>query len=133
MRGWPPIQAALAFVIILLTGVPVWFVTRSSAVAPVRSAPPAEVRLVKVQITFSEPPESFAIRHLGEVVWQEENPSREISRELKLRWPVEGVDLQVFARWRDSVRWQAVRIRVVDEGDKTLWAQGELEDVVTFH
>ena len=126
----------IAFAVIAMAGIPLWRLTRGgSAVA---APPPVEAVAAQIplRLTFSIAPQSFAISHLGAVVWTEATPATEASKTVPLAYPKEGVDLQVKVVWPADAGEAAVRMRLTDpdgsEHDKTVWGRGEMEEVVTF-
>ena len=138
MKGSPLLRALIAFVCIALAGVPLWKLTRADATV----AAPARAEMasanVSLRLTFSAPPESFTISHLGKVVWTERSNGFHTtyeSHDLALPFPKEGVDLVVKVAWPGDAE-AAVRLRLTDpdgnEHDKTVWGRGETEEVVTF-
>ena len=136
MKGSPLIRALAAFLFIALAGVPLWKLTRANTAvaAPVQSAA-AEAK-VALRLTFSSPPRSFSIAHLGSIVWSDETQAADVTKTLTLAYPKEGVDLVVKVAWPAEAGDAAVRVRLTDpaggEHDKTVWGRGEIEEVVTF-
>ena len=138
MKGSPLLRAFVAFALIALAGVPLWKLTRADATV----AAPAQVEAgavpVSLRLTFSAVPESFAISHLGKVVWADGSNKSHTTYEsdkLALPFPKEGVDLVVKVAWPGDAEG-AVRLRLTDpdgnEHDKTIWGHGAMEEVVTF-
>ena len=139
MKGSPLLRAFVAFLLIALAGLPLWKLTRSdaAAVAPVRAV--AVAAKIGLRLTFSAVPESFAVSHLGKVVWADgAHPSHttDVSRDFALPFPKEGVDLAVKVKWAADAGEAAVRLRLTDPDgnahDKTVWGRDEMEEVVTF-
>ena len=138
MKGSPLLRALIAFVLIALAGLPLWKLTRTrSAIEDTVRAD--EVSLpVRLRLTFSAPPGSFAISHLGKVVWENKSHGSHTTHEsddLALAFPKEGVDLVVKVQWPGDTEG-ALRLRLTDpdgnEHDKTIWGRSEMEEVVTF-
>ena len=135
MKGSPLLRAMLAFLAIALAGVPLWKLTRAGDAV----AAPAHVEKaaanITIRLTFSIPPKSFSISHLGAVVWTQTSPGTDAANILALAFPKEGVDLQIKVAWPTDAA-AAARIRLSDpdgtEHDKTLWGRGDMEEVVTF-
>ena len=135
MKGSPLLRALLAFLAIAAMGVPLWKVTRagSAVAAPVQVE--AGVTQIALRLTFSVAPRSFAVVHLGKVVWASGTDRTDVTNAFALAYPKEGVDLQVKVAWPADAEG-AVRVRLTDpdgnEHDKTLWGRGEMEEMVTF-
>ena len=126
----------IAFAVIAMAGIPLWRLTRGgNAVAALPTAG-AVVAQIPMRLTFSVAPRSFAISHLGAVVWAEATPGTDGTKTVPLVYPKEGVDLQVKVAWPADAGEAAVRVRLTDpdgnEHDKTVWGRGEMEEVVTF-
>jgi hypothetical protein len=137
MRGSPLLRALLAFGLILLLGVPLARMTRPPAVsAPVvatKAEPPREVGLA---LTFTMLPKSVRVRHLGTEVWSVQPTEAEVEQTLTVPFPKEGVDLEFTAEFADDAPLAAMRVRLTDpegnEHERTCWAKGTIEEVLTF-
>ena len=125
----------LAFVLIALVGVPLWKLTRAGEAVAAQTQAEAAAAQIPMRLTFSTEPRSFAISHLGKVVWADGTQGTDATKTLALAYPKEGVDLQVKVAWSADAEG-AVRVRLTDpdgnEHDKTVWGRGEMEEVVTF-
>jgi hypothetical protein len=135
VTGSPLLRALLAFLAIASAGFPLWKLTRPNAsTAP----PPAAVALsvIPVALTFSEVPESCSILHLGKALWTQRMPALEVQETLQLEYPREGIDLEIQVTWPPAEKPAALRVRITDpdgnEHEKTLWARGEMDEVLTF-
>ena len=135
MKGSPLLRALLAFFAIGLTGVPLWKVTRVGSAVAAPANVEAAAAPIAIRLTFSVAPRSFAVSHLGQVVWADGTSGRDVTKTLALAYPNEGVDLQVKVAWPADVEG-AARVRLLDpdgnEHDTTVWGRGEMEEVVTF-
>ena len=138
MRGSPLLRALLVFLAILALGYPLRRLTNGAEESQV-AAPPgtgAPVREVELQLTFTTPPKSFAIRHLGKEIWSDRSGQTMVERKLMLPYPKEGVDLQFAADFPDDAPVAAVRLKLTDpDGDaheKTCWGTGQIIEVVTL-
>ena len=135
MKGSPLLRAMLAFVLIALVGVPLWKLTRAGEAVAAQTQAEAAAAQIPMRLTFSTEPRSFAISHLGKVVWADGTQGTDATKTLALAYPKEGVDLQVKVVWPPDAEG-AVRMRLTDpdgnEHDKTVWGRGEMEEVVTF-
>ena len=129
------LRALLAFLAIAAMGVPLWKVTRAGSAVAAPAKVEAAAAKVSLRLTFSVMPKSFAVSHLGKVVWADGTQGTDGTNTLALAYPKEGVDLQVKVAWPADEEG-AVRVRLTDpdgnEHDKTLWGRGEMEEVVTF-
>ena len=135
MKGSPLLRALLAFVAIALVGVPLWKITRAGSAAPAVLQKEAVVAQIPMRLTFSAAPRSFAVSHLGKVVWAGGTDGMDVTNAFALVYPKEGVDLQVKVAWPADAEG-AARVRLTDPDgnahDKTIWGRGEMEEVVTF-
>ena len=136
MKGSPLLRAVLAFVAIALAGLPLWKLTRAGEAVAAPAQADAAAAQIPMRLTFSNPPRSFAIAHLGAVIWTQGTPGTEVTKTVALAYPKEGVDLQVKVVWPTEAGDAALRLRLTDpegtEHDKTVWGRGEMEEVVTF-
>lgn len=138
MRGSPLIRGLLAFLFILLLGIPIWKLTGESAprlvAAPV-SVPPAQKATVGLRLSFTATPSTVKVLHLGQEIWSAMTPAQEVEQQLQLEYPEEGVDLQFDVEWpNDSL--SAIKVVLTDpEGnqhERSLWGQGSISEVLTF-
>ena len=136
MKGSPLIRAGIAFLFIALSGVPLWRLTRANTAVAAPAQTAAAAAKVALRLTFSSPPRSFSIAHLGSVVWKDGTQATDVTKTLTLAYPKEGVDLVVKVVWPADAGEAAVRVRLTDpdgnEHPKTVWGRGEMEEVVTF-
>ena len=135
MKGSPLLRALLAFFGIAAMGVPLWKVTRAGNAMAAPAKVEAVIAKIAMRLTFSVAPRSFAVVHLGKVVWASGTDRTDVTNAFALAYPKEGVDLQVKVAWPADAEG-AVRVRLTDpdgnEHDKTLWGRGEMEEMVTF-
>jgi hypothetical protein len=136
MRGSPLLRALCAFVLIALTGIPLWKLTRvNAAVAAPVQAEAANVE-VAMRLHFSAAPEKFEVLHLGKSVWTGTTRETEAAKTVRLAFPKEGVDLQFRVTWPANETDSALRVQLTDpdgnEHDRTVWGRGELDEVITF-
>ena len=135
MKGSPLLRALLAFFGIAAMGVPLWKVTRAGNAMAAPAKVEAVIAKIAIRLTFSVAPRSFAVVHLGKVVWASGTDRTDVTNAFALAYPKEGVDLQVKVAWPADAEG-AVRVRLTDpdgnEHDKTLWGRGEMEEMVTF-
>jgi len=134
MRGSPLIRALIAFVALLAFAPVIWQITsrESTQVA----APPAPAatgsKSVKMELTFTSPPQRVAVLHLGKEVWAKEMPAAYEEASLSLPWPQEGVELNFKLQWPEDAR-AAMRVRITEkdgaEQEQTVW---EADKVLTF-
>ena len=135
MKGSPLLRALIAFAFIALAGVPLWKLTTVDGAVAAPAQAEAGAVPVSLRLTFSAAPESFAISHLGKVVWADTSNKSDTTLDLALPFPKEGVDLVVKVAWPGD-KEGALRIRLTDpdgdEHDKTIWGRGKMEEVITF-
>lgn len=128
----------MAFVFIAALGWPLWHLTEPQEVAPAPHAtvPVEAAKAIRLQLTFTAPPRSFAIRHLDKEIWVEAAPTAEMEKEIPMTFPKAGVDLVFHIEWPESAPLAAARIRLTDpDGDiheQSLWGTGHVEEVLTF-
>lgn len=136
MKGSPLIRALIAFLFIALAGVPLWKLTRANTAVAAPAQTAAVEAKIALRLTFSNPPRSFSVAHLGSIVWSDATQAADVTKTLALAFPKEGVDLVVKVVWAADAGEAAVRVRLTDpdgnEHDKTVWGRGEMEEVVTF-
>ncbi len=127
-----------AFLAILSLGYPLHRLTsvaKSPAVSPPAQAT-AVAREITVQLTFTAPPKTFRLLHLGQAVWSEAAPALEMERKVPLVFPKEGIDLQFQAEFPEVTAPVALRVKLTDpdgnEREKSLWGNGSIDDVLTF-
>jgi hypothetical protein len=128
----------LAFLVILSLAYPLRRLTSAGPAAPAaaKPLPVAGMQEIGLQLTFTTPPKSLKILHLGQEVWNDASPKPELERKLQLAYPKEGVDLRIQAEYREAAPLAAVRVRLTDpQGvvhEKTLWGPGSIDEVLTF-
>jgi hypothetical protein len=137
MRG-SPLLRLLAVVIALLAVL--WPLRRltthrteaPSVAAPTAVAPESNVHLVLTSTSF---PFTFEVSHLGKTIWKGEATESSVTKDVKMVFPSEGIDLSVEAKWPGD-KQGAVKLDVTpDESDtmtKTLWGSGSVSGVLTF-
>ncbi len=135
MRGSPLIRALAALLLMLSLAFPLHRLLRAEATT---AAPVAKVEAPKalhLQVDFTTAPKSFRVLSLGKELWREGAPQLEVSREVTLAFPPDGVDLQFECNWPEEVRAAArVRLTAPDgaEHEKVIWGQGATTEVLTF-
>ena len=138
MRGSPLLRAAIAFLILLCLGFPLWRLTHAVEAprAEARGATPAPVKAIHLHLDFTALPKSFQVMHLGREVWSESAPALEMDRDLSLAYPDQGVDLQFHIEFPDNAPLAAMRAKLTDpagdDHEKSLWGRGPIDDVITF-
>lgn len=136
MRGSPLLRACLAFSILLALAWPLSRLTRTTVTAEPGTAPVAALtKEVRLQLTFTAPPERIAVLHLGEEVWSEASPSGEMVKTVKLAWPKEGVELDFRIDWPAGAP-AAARVVLTppdsEAHERTIWGSGPAQEVLTF-
>jgi hypothetical protein len=141
MRGSPLFRAVLVLGALLLLLLPLLRLTRgacTSASANIPSAGPiAEKMKVQFELLSSRVPFHFELRHLGKTIWQGESTEPEVKKEIEMEFPSEGVDLELEGGWRDGEQSAAaVKLTVIPRDglprDKSIWAQKDFDEVLTF-
>ena len=143
MRGRPFVQFLLVFLAFVMLGVPVWRLTRPTALTAADLPPPPEalLRPAEVELTltasFAPAPEEFHLQSLGHDLLTGRGPQAEWTDTWKTSLPPEGADLSLQARWPTTDAPAAVRvvIRFPDDRppmEKMFWAShGNLTELVT--
>jgi hypothetical protein len=89
-----------------------------------------------LQLTFTAPPKSFRVLHLGKSIWNEAAPSAEMERKMTMEFPKEGIDLKFEAEFPAGTARSAARLRLTDpdgnELEKSVWGAETIDEVVTF-
>jgi hypothetical protein len=138
VRGSPLLRALFAFCLIAALGWPLWHLTRPTEVeaGPVVAPPSVEAKAIGLQLTFTIPPKSFAVRYLEKDIWAESAPQASMEREIPLVFPEKGVDLVFHIEWPDDAPLAAARVRLTDPAgdthEKSVWGQGAVDEVLTF-
>lgn len=138
MRGSPLLRALLAFLLIASLGWPLWHLTHAAEIAttPEIATPDGSKKAIGLQLTFTQSPKSFTIRHLETDVWAEPAPQISMEREISMSFPDSGVDLVVHIEWPDGAPLAAARIRLTDPAgdvhEKSVWGLGTVDEALTF-
>jgi hypothetical protein len=138
VRGSPLLRALFAFLAILSLGYPLWRLTSADEAVAVAPPPPAPAtaREITLQLTFSAPPKNVRVLHLGQAIWSDAAPAAEMERKVQLIYPKEGIDLQFQAEFSAGAPHVALRVKLTDpdgnEGEKSLWGAGSIDEVLTF-
>ena len=139
MRGSPLLRALIAFFCILGLGYPIWKLTDQGApqipVAESGKNPAEPKSTIRLQLSFTAPPSSVKVRHLGQAIWEISSPGQEVEKEFSLEYPKEGVDLEFDVEWPGDAL-SAMRVVLIDpegtEHEKSMWGRGETSEVLTF-
>lgn len=136
MRGSPLLRALLAFLLIASSAYPLWRLTRPHVTAAPVVVAEASLTKITLRLTFSTPPASVAILHLGETLLARESPGRTIEEALQIEYPAEGVDLQFQVQWPSASNECALRVELSNRSgqrfDRTVWGSGEMLETLTF-
>jgi hypothetical protein len=136
MHGCPSIRAAMVFAIFVVLGLPVWSITHPKTVASPMESQKVEKQMLQLRLTFAHQPSSISVQHLGEVVWKETTPALNIEHALNIELPKEGVDFEIKAQWPTGTPATGVRVQLKTRSagtlEKTVWGEGELDEVITF-
>jgi hypothetical protein len=141
VRGSPLVRALIAFLGLLLTGFPIYRLTRSEGAAPqiekpaVDPANPGMRRGAQLQLTFTSKPAAMKVLYLGKEIWTEAAPSLEMERKVNFEFPREGVDLQFEVEW-PAEPLAAMRAVLIDSDGEahagSLFGKGSVSEVLTF-
>jgi hypothetical protein len=135
MRGSPLIQAALVIVGLLLLLFPLHSLTQRHATIATPAVAPRPAKRVQLSLRTTAPCR-FHILYLGQVVWEgtDDSTDKEITKDLDIDFPKEGIDLAVDVTWETKGLAAAEISATVDGSElhKTLWGQGSASEVVTF-
>ncbi|MDX2081193.1 MAG: hypothetical protein SFU53_10440 [Terrimicrobiaceae bacterium] len=135
MRGFPLLRFVLVALGLCVAGFPVWSLTRPAPPAvpqtPVRTD--AEHREVELVVNTSTPA-LVRISSPDGAILETVTPTSSASARFAQNASAPD-DLVVSARWEAGGE-QALRVRIIQNEetllDRTLWAEGELEDVIGF-
>ena len=128
-------QAALVVIVLLLLLIPLHRLTDRAASGTAVISPPSSTKHAQLSIRSTAAPFRFQIEFLGKVLWAESSSSPELSKEVDIDFPKEGIDLAVDGSW-DSQELVALEVSVsLPDGatlEKTLWGRGRISDVITL-
>jgi hypothetical protein len=133
MRTSPAVSLCAVVAFLVLSGIPVWLLTRQdpSPPAAVVEAPVAKPVDALLSLAVSSPGHARVIIEGREVV----NTPLAGEKAFLLPFPARGADLVVQAVWEHPTTPQALRVVVSADGetlaDQSLWGAGSVEDVVT--
>lgn len=139
MHGSPLLRTISVIILLLLAGIPLWRMTHEAAAASVipEVAAPEAQSTVHMEAGFSPKPLRFEVSYLGKIVWQSDLVTADSAqKDIAMPYPKEGVDLEYKVTWPPGAGQCAARLSVAP-GDaepvvKTLWGNGEVDDVLTF-
>ena len=147
MRGSPLVRAFWVWLAVVFLGWPLRSLTRPSGGKvemgeekaepgrPVASDGRSAIRHVELELSFSRPAEWIELSHLGRTIWRKEKPGAREVQGLEIPFPREGVEFGVRVGWEgDSVSAVRFCLRTAEgeEMERSLWANGNLEAVVSF-
>ena len=139
MHGSPLLRTISVIFLLLLAGIPLWRMTHEAAaesVIPAVVAPQAQTQ-VHLEAGFAPRPLRFEVSYLGKTIWQSELVTTDtVSKDIAMTYPKEGVDLQYKVVWPPGAQQCAARLSVAagdaEPVERTLWGNGEVDDVLTF-
>lgn len=137
VHGSPLLRAAFAFLLLLLLSLPLWRLTHPAEARPIAQAPvkAGENKAIHLQLSFTQTPTAVRVLSLGKEIWNEKSPAGEMTHDLTLAYPKEGIDLDFQIDWPgDALSAARIRLQNPDgkELDKTIWGKGQTDEVVTF-
>lgn len=137
MTGSPLVRALVALGVLLLLLVPLRSFTTARAkpavVAP--SATPAAETLAHLEIVSTKTPFTYAVSHLGKIVWQGTAAASPVETDVRLSIPPQGIDLSLSVTWNESGEAAAKLVVTHDNNDpveRTVWGDGSASDVLTY-
>lgn len=137
MTGSPLVRALVALGVLLLLLVPLRSFTtaRTKPAATAPSTTPAAETLAHLEIVSTKIPFTFAVSHLGKIVWQGTAASSPAETDVKLPIPPQGIDLSLTITW--SAPGEAAAKLTVTHGnndpvERTVWGDGTASDVLTY-
>jgi hypothetical protein len=131
MRGSPLLSTLLLALLLGLTGIPVWSLTRPEIrhATPTPAAGPVSNRPLEITVTTSAPAE-VALQLSGSTIWDNRTASE------TLAIPAEATDLVATVRWPGATTPQAARLVFSRDGetvlDTTLWGEAKTTEAVTL-
>jgi hypothetical protein len=137
MRGSPLLRVLLVVIALLAVLWPLRRLTTHLAETPSQPAQTtatseASVHLVLTSTSF---PFTFEVSHLGKTIWKGETTESNVTKDVRMAFPPEGIDLLVNAKWQGD-KEAAVKLDVAvngaDEITRTLWGTGKVSGVLTF-
>jgi len=135
------LRAVLVLAALLLLLIPLLRLTQGTAAPALADASPAEPRAkqatVHLELLSTRVPFHFELRYLGKVIWQGESMEAQVKKAVAMEFPKEGVDLELKGGWReDGASVAAVKLTVIPSDqqprEKSVWAQKEFDEVLTF-
>lgn len=140
MRGTPLISALVLAVVLALAGIPVWSLTRrETPPAPTRETPKAREEVVRVMtLTVTSTGDAELELRIGDrAIWQGPVAAGENgAKPIQALGLAPGNDVVAKAKWMNASQPQAIRLKLVQDGetlaDATLWGGLEAEDVITL-
>jgi hypothetical protein len=137
VTGSPLVRALVALGVLLLLLVPLRSFTTARAkpavVAP--SATPAAETLAHLEIVSTKTPFTYAVSHLGKIVWQGTAAASPVETDVRLSIPPQGIDLSLSVTWNESGEAAAKLVVTHDNNDpveRTVWGDGSASDVLTY-
>jgi hypothetical protein len=137
VTGSPLVRALVALGVLLLLLVPLRSFTtartKPAVVAP--SATPAAETLAHLEIVSTKTPFTYAVSHLGKIVWQGTAAASPVETDVRLSIPPQGIDLSLSVTWNEPGEAAAKLIVTHDNNDpveRTVWGDGSASDVLTY-
>jgi len=138
MKGWPLLRAILTLFALLLAGLPLRSLTRETSGSEIASPPPTSAtEKISIGLTFTQPPEKFALKFLGNDILTGGNSGAfDASVTIDAHFPPEGIDLVFDGTWPEYFRKIGVSVRVNradgSEQTQTLWGKKNIFELLTF-
>jgi hypothetical protein len=139
MQGSPLFRTALVVAVLLLLLFPLMHLTKAPTATQAATSLPPEVnktRKIHLQLASTRLPLHFELIHLGRTIWSGEATENEIQKEIEIKFPKEGIDLELKGRWNGGNALGAVKLTVTPDSaepiEKTVWAKEDFDEVLTF-
>lgn len=126
---------ALGVLLLLLVPLRSFTTARTKPAAAAPSTTPAAETLAHLEVVSTKAPFTFAISHLGKIVWQGTAATSPAATDVKLPIPSQGIDLLLSVTWSEP--GEAAAKLIVTHGnndpvERTVWGDGSASDVLTY-
>ena len=136
MNGSPLLRGILVLIAMLALLIPLRRLTSHPEAKPAPAVPAEAAESgVHLALTSTETPFTFAVSHLGKVIWQGESATESTGKDVVMNFPPEGIDLSVEVRWHGE-KTAALKLEATPKDGttitRTIWGSGHASDVLTF-
>jgi len=99
-------------------------------------APKRIVTKVHLELTSTRVPFQFELLHLGKVIWSGDPAGNQVTTDVSMEFPKEGIDLELKGGWKDGESVAAVQLKVTSENGesaaKSVWGKKDFDEVLTI-